>query len=178
MNLPLMSTALIPSRQHHFRLGDDEEAVALVRRAEGHALHSALGVAAVALEIDAQGAGWLRIDGRRHAVLIATRGDEVFVHLDGEAHVLRYQHPLQRLAASGAGSAEDSVRAPMPGSLVSLPVKAGEAVQRGQVLLVMESMKMETTITAPRDGIVQTLHYAVGQSFDRDALLLALEPTS
>lgn len=178
MTTPSMTTTLIPTRQHHFRLGEDEQAVALARTAEGHVLHTAEGSARVALERDAQGRDWLRIDGRRHEVFIATRGDEVFVHLDGEAHALRYQHPLQRLAASGAGSAEDSVRAPMPGSLVSLPVAVGDAVQRGQVLLVMESMKMETTITAPRDGIVQTLHYAVGQSFDRDALLLALEPNS
>ncbi len=170
-----MTTTLISTRQHHFRLGEDEQAIALARTAEGHLLHTADGASAVSVERDAQGREWLRIDGRRHEVFIATRGDEVFVHLDGEAHALRYQHPLQRLAASGAGSAEDSVRAPMPGSLVSLPVAVGDAVQRGQVLLVMESMKMETTITAPRDGVVHCVHYAVGQSFDRDALLLELE---
>jgi acetyl/propionyl-CoA carboxylase alpha subunit len=170
-----MTTTLIATRQHHFRLGEDEQAIALARTADGHLLHTADGASAVSLERDAQGREWLRIDGRRHEVFIATRGDEVFVHLDGEAHALRYQHPLQRLAASGAGSAEDSVRAPMPGSLVSLPVAVGDAVQRGQVLLVMESMKMETTITAPRDGVVHSVHYAVGQSFDRDALLLELE---
>ena len=170
-----MTTQLIATRQHHFRLGDDEQAIALARTADGHVLYTADGPSAIALERDAQGRCWLHIDGQRHAVFIATRGDEVFVHLDGEAHALRYQHPLQRFATSGAGSAEDSVRAPMPGSLVSLPVAAGDAVQRGQVLLVMESMKMETTITAPRDGVVQAVHYAVGQSFDRDALLLELE---
>jgi biotin carboxyl carrier protein len=39
----------------------------------------------------------------------------------------------------------------------------------------MESMKMETTIAAPRDGVVEAVHFAPGQTFDRDALLLSLE---
>jgi biotin carboxyl carrier protein len=82
---------------------------------------------------------------------------------------------LQRLAAQGQGSAEDHVRAPMPGSLVAVHVKPGQAVARGEALLVMESMKMETTIAAPRDGVVEAIHFAQGQTFDRDALLLSLE---
>ena len=53
---------------------------------------------------------------------------------------------------------------------------AGEAVAKGQALLVMESMKMETTLAAPRDGIVAEVRYAKGQTFERDAVLLSLEP--
>ena len=64
----------------------------------------------------------------------------------------------------------------MPGSLVSVTVKPGDAVSKGQTLLVMESMKMETTILSPRDGVVAAVHFDKGQTFDRDALLLTLEP--
>ena len=46
---------------------------------------------------------------------------------------------------------------------------AGASVRRGQALVVIESMKMQTTIVAPCDGTVQTLHAAVEQNFDRDA---------
>lgn len=98
------------------------------------------------------------------------------MHLDGEAYALRYQHPLDRLAAAAAGNAEDRILAPMPGSVVSIAVKVGDAVTRGQTLLVMESMKMETTIAAPRDGVIAEVSYEQGQTFDRDALLLSLEP--
>jgi biotin carboxyl carrier protein len=98
------------------------------------------------------------------------------VHFDGEAYQLRYEHPLKRLAEAGQGSAEDKVLAPMPGSIVSVQVKAGDAVAKGQTLLVMESMKMETTIAAPRDGVIAAVAYDKGQTFDRDALLLSLEP--
>jgi 3-methylcrotonyl-CoA carboxylase alpha subunit len=64
----------------------------------------------------------------------------------------------------------------MPGSLVAVQIKPGDTVSKGQTLLVMESMKMETTIAAPRDGVVQTVHFDKGQTFDRDALLITLQP--
>ena len=110
--------------------------------------------------------------------MIAARGDDVFVHLDGEAYQLSYEHPLDRLAAQAGGAASDRILAPMPGSIVSVQVAAGDRVQRGQALLLMESMKMETTLTAPRDGVVAAVQFEKGQTFDRDALLLSLEPMS
>nr|WP_283939705.1 biotin/lipoyl-containing protein [Pseudomonas sp. R3.Fl] len=64
----------------------------------------------------------------------------------------------------------------MPGSIVSVNVSEGEQVSKGRVLLVMESMKMETTISAPRDGVVQRIAHDKGQIFDRDAVLISLEP--
>ncbi len=53
--------------------------------------------------------------------------------------------------------------APMPGKVVSFAVKAGDAVTKGQPLAVMEAMKMEHTIAAPTDGVVQELLYAPGE---------------
>ncbi|HUS23923.1 MAG TPA: DUF2118 domain-containing protein, partial [Candidatus Binatia bacterium] len=96
----------------------------------------------------------------------------------GETYHLRYEHPLERLAHQGHGAADDGLRAPMPGSLVSVAVKAGQAVQKGETLLVMESMKMETTLAAPRDGVVAAVHYAPAQTFERDAVLLTMETLS
>src|SRR3546814_17563184 len=66
--------------------------------------------------------------------------------------------------------------APMPGSIVTVSVTVGDTVTRGQTLLVMESMKMETTIAAPRDGVIATVNFDKGQTIDRDALLLQLAP--
>ena len=108
-------------------------------------------------------------------VVIALRGDDVHVHLDGEAYLLRYSHSLERFAGQAVDEDEAIARAPMPGAVISVAVEAGAAVRRGQALLVIESMKMETTVTAPCDGTVQTLHVAVGQTFDRDAALVTLE---
>ncbi|MGH8460756.1 MAG: acetyl-CoA carboxylase biotin carboxyl carrier protein subunit [Stenotrophobium sp.] len=160
---------------HAFKFGDAEHNLELSRGADGYRLHLADQVIPFDLKAGADGRAWLTVDGVHHEVVIATRGDNVFVHFDGEAYQLRYEHPLKRLAASGLGSAEDKVLAPMPGSIVSVQVKAGDAVTKGQALLVMESMKMETTITAPRDGVIEAVTYDKGQTFDRDALLLTLE---
>mgnify|MGYP000131316956 CR=1 FL=1 len=164
--------------QHAFRMGDVEHPVALSRSARAYRLQSGDGWLDIDLATDADGHHWLTVAGRRLPVVIATFGDEVFVHLDGEAHALRYRHPLDRLAAQAGNAAEDGIFAPMPGSIVKVAVQAGDTVSRGQTLLVMESMKMETTLVAPRDGVVAEVRYEQAQSFDRDALLLSLEPQS
>lgn len=161
---------------HGFKLGDIEHSVELSRGRNAYLLHFEGVALEVHLTIAADTSRWLSIGGERFEVVIATRGDDVFVHFDGEAHHLRYRHPLDRLGAQSQISAEDSIRAPMPGTLVAVRVAAGDAVTRGQQLLVMESMKMETTLVAARDGLVAAVHCDKGRTFDRDALLLSLEP--
>jgi biotin carboxyl carrier protein len=108
-------------------------------------------------------------------VVIAHRGDDVYIHLDGESYLLRYSHSLERFKGQATDEAEAIARAPMPGAVISVAIEAGASVRRGQALLVIESMKMETTITAPCDGTVQILHVQVGRTFDSDAALVTLE---
>jgi acetyl/propionyl-CoA carboxylase alpha subunit len=161
--------------QHAFKLGETEHNLALSRSGEAYRLHLGDAVLDVDLRTGADGRAWLTLGERRVEVVMATRGDEVFVHLEGEAYALRYRHPLDRLAAQAGGGADDGIRAPMPGSIVNIAVKVGDAVSKGQTLLVMESMKMETTLIAPRDGVVAEVRYLQAQTFERDALLLSLE---
>ena len=68
----------------------------------------------------------------------------------------------------------------MPGVVVSLLVQPGQRVRQGDALLVIESMKLQTTLCAACDGTVQELPLAVGQTFQRGALLARIaaeEPT-
>ncbi|MDP9142286.1 MAG: biotin/lipoyl-binding protein [Pseudomonadota bacterium] len=162
--------------QHAFKLNDADHNVALSRSASAYRLHFGEQVVDVDLKTSPDGRAWLTVGERHVEVVVAVRGDDVFVHIDGEAYQLRYQHPLDRLAAQAGGAASDRILAPMPGSIVSVSVKVGDAVAKGQTLLVMESMKMETTIAAPRDGVIAALAFDKGQTFDRDVLLLSLEP--
>ncbi|MCL6691323.1 biotin/lipoyl-binding protein [Pseudomonas sp. R3.Fl] len=163
--------------QHAFRLGDAEHNLALSRSATAYRLHLEDGrELPTDLRTAADGRTWLTLGDQHVEVIVAIQGDEVFIHFAGEAHRLRYLHPLERLAAQSAGGADDIIRAPMPGSIVSVNVSEGEQVSKGRVLLVMESMKMETTISAPRDGVVQRIAHDKGQIFDRDAVLISLEP--
>jgi 3-methylcrotonyl-CoA carboxylase alpha subunit len=90
-----------------------------------------------------------------------------------EAHVARIPDPLA-VAAEHAGG--DDVRAPMPGLVKHLAAAPGQSVTRGDVLVVLEAMKMEHALTAPRDGAIAAVHVAEGAQVEDGALLLALEP--
>ncbi|MCV2356981.1 acetyl/propionyl/methylcrotonyl-CoA carboxylase subunit alpha [Paucibacter sp. B2R-40] len=80
------------------------------------------------------------------------------------------------IARAGSGPAEGGrLTAPMPGKLVGFLAQVGDAVAKGQPLAVMEAMKMEHTISAPRDGVVAELLFAVGDQIGDGAELLRLE---
>ncbi len=81
---------------------------------------------------------------------------------------------IDPLAQAGAAHAGGGLTAPMPGKVVSFQVQAGQAVRRGQAVAVMEAMKMEHTLTAPRDGVVQALLFATGDQVPEGAELLRL----
>lgn len=73
--------------------------------------------------------------------------------------------------AAGAAAGDGSILAPMPGRIVSVDVAEGQAVTAGQKLLVLEAMKMEQALTAPFDGIIETLAATPGAQVQVDALL-------
>ena len=68
----------------------------------------------------------------------------------------------------------DSLQAPMPGTVLLVHVRDGDAVSRGDVLIVLESMKMELAVTAPHDGTVDGLTLQVGDRIARGQALLAV----
>ena len=79
------------------------------------------------------------------------------------------------LAHAGAAPPEGGrLTAPMPGKVVSFAVKAGDKVSKGQALAVMEAMKMEHTIAAPADGVVEEILYAPGDQVAEGTELLKL----
>ena len=75
-------------------------------------------------------------------------------------------------AAVPAGAA--TVSAPMPGKIMSVAVKPGDAVKRGQVLLILEAMKMQNEIMAPGDGKVADVRVAAGQSVNTGDVMVVL----
>ncbi len=66
------------------------------------------------------------------------------------------------------------MKAPMPGNIIKVNVKVGDAVKKGDVLCVLEAMKMENDIMAPADGTVATVSAVAGQSVQTDAVLVSL----
>ena len=76
-------------------------------------------------------------------------------------------------AAAGAAGAV-AVKAPMPGNILDVKVAAGASVKAGDVLVILEAMKMENEIVAPQDGTVATINVAVGDSVEPGATLATL----
>jgi propionyl-CoA carboxylase alpha chain/3-methylcrotonyl-CoA carboxylase alpha subunit len=122
--------------------------------------------------------GWARVDGS--TVEVEGLGEVAYanVHPDriifhrGEA--LACQEALH--AASDRESASDgAIRSPMPGKIVSVSVKAGDRVTKGQPLLVLEAMKMEHALTAPFDGVVAELNATAGGQVSEGVVLAKLE---
>jgi 3-methylcrotonyl-CoA carboxylase alpha subunit len=88
---------------------------------------------------------------------------------------LRLVDPLDVTQYEATASADAVVRAPLPGKIIDLRVKAGDTVSKGQALLVLEAMKMEHTLAAPADGTVKSLRYAVGEQVPEGAELVEFE---
>ncbi|KDA04260.1 methylcrotonoyl-CoA carboxylase subunit alpha [Hyphomonas oceanitis SCH89] len=97
---------------------------------------------------------------RRYAV--TTAGDSVLVEVPD------YDADVEALLGG------DAVKAPMPGKIIAMNVKAGDTVTHGQTLAVMEAMKMEHSLAAPRDGVVEAVSGAVGEQVAEGVVLVQL----
>ncbi len=114
----------------------------------------------------------LAFNGRRLSARLYRRGETVHVFARQGATQITV---IDLLAHAGEAHGEAGrLTAPMPGKVVSFAVKAGDLVQKGQALAVMEAMKMEHTIAAPADGVVQELLYAPGDQVTEGAELLKM----
>jgi biotin carboxyl carrier protein len=124
--------------------------------------------------------GWsLLVDGRGWRIDVEGEGDEVTVHVGDQAIPVRLVDARRRLLAeagrrAGAKSGPLAVRAPMPGKVVKVLVKPGDAVTAGQGLCVIEAMKMENELRAPRDGTVAEVAAREGQPVDAGETLVTL----
>lgn len=159
------------------QIGRREQEVWLEQTLEGHVLH--VGERALSCSLapaGRKGAYVLTLQGQRFPLRIAVGEAASFIHLDGRAYEIGLVDPVERLVAGNAGASQHEVRAPMPGVVVSVNVAPGDSVLDGQPLMVIESMKLETTLCAPRDGIVAELPFAAGDKFGLKAILARLEP--
>ena len=102
-------------------------------------------------------------------------GVDYVAFVDGASRTLRLVDPLDVTQYEAVASGEGAVRAPLPGKIIDLRVKAGDKVSKGQPLLVLEAMKMEHTLAAPADGTVKTVRYAVGEQVVEGAELVEFE---
>lgn len=81
--------------------------------------------------------------------------------------------PAAPVAAAPAGG--EKVTAPMPGNILSVNVAAGDTVKRGQVLMILEAMKMENEIMSPCDGVIASVNTQKGSAVESGALLCVIQ---
>lgn len=81
--------------------------------------------------------------------------------------------PKAAPAAAGAGAVK--INSPMPGNILSVKASAGQAVKKGDVLMILEAMKMENEICAPQDGTIASVQVAAGDSVESGDVLVTMD---
>lgn len=119
------------------------------------------------------GVAFVRDGEAGETIHVVRDGDAVHLFWRGAAYVLQEETEAYRAAHRHhhAGALE----APMPGKVIAVRVEPGQAVTRGQELLVVEAMKMENAIRAPRDGRIKSIGAKVGDAVAPGSVLVELE---
>jgi acetyl/propionyl-CoA carboxylase alpha subunit len=140
----------------------------------------------------------VEIGGRRHSLELAPRADGTFVGIFESGRVLRSRivpgkretrirtrgrdlslrlfDPREETAAPGSSEGAGEVVAAMPGRVIEVKVRKGDSVRRGDLLLILEAMKMQNEIRAEAEGTVASLECSAGQAVEAGAVLIHLEP--
>ncbi len=121
----------------------------------------------------------LLINNASHEALVETGNGEIQVLLRGRLYAARVEDErASRLSQSGGGlhggSGEVTIKSPMPGLIAAIAVNEGQAVKKGQTVVVLESMKMENELKAPRDGTITAVKVAPRQSVEQHQPLVVL----
>jgi len=123
----------------------------------------------------------IRMNGRMFIVDVTPRNHrELRALVNGKGGALQLYDELGAAAAEAdaAGAGARELAANMPGMVVALKCAVGDAVEKGQALVVLEAMKMQNELTSPGDGVVEDILVEAGQSVDGGTILLRLaEPT-
>jgi acetyl/propionyl-CoA carboxylase alpha subunit len=113
-----------------------------------------------------------QVEARRHQARYQLAGAHVYLWTADEQYDLLLEDPRTREFSASAVSG--GLTTPLPGVVVSVPVAVGQKVTAGEVLMVIEAMKMEHTITAPYAGTVATIHFTQGARVPEGSALLEL----
>jgi 3-methylcrotonyl-CoA carboxylase alpha subunit len=115
------------------------------------------------------------IDGHTRTARTVVSKASVTIYIDDREITFARPDPLAGTGDDSGGG--DTITAPMPGLVKLVNVAAGDAVSKGQPLIVMEAMKMEHTLTAPRDGTIAEVTTNPGDQVEEAVVLLELAPS-
>ena len=123
-------------------------------------------------------------NGRSHRVLVLKEDREngtVRLRIGAHTYTVQLQDDrtrlMQTLGLDKAATKVKEMKAPMPGMVLNILVKPGDAVKKNDPILVLEAMKMEIRVSAPRDGVVGKLFVQQGQTVEREQVLVEIVDT-
>lgn len=119
------------------------------------------------------------LNGESFEANVSTRDASVEVLLRGRLFLVNVEDERQRRLRETTGieleqEGEFTLSAPMPGMVIAIPVEVGQNVEKGDNLIILESMKMQNELKAPREGKVSGVRVSLGDSVDQNQVLLTL----
>ena len=120
------------------------------------------------------------VNGQEFEVELENDGDNWIAKVEGEEFVIQVPDAApvakKRSASGGKSKKSGKVSANIPGKVVTVEVKIGDVVAEGQVVMILEAMKMQNEIQAPVSGTVSEIHCEEGQSIEANVPLLVITP--
>ncbi len=121
----------------------------------------------------------LIVDNSSYEIHVEQREGSYHVLLLGQLYTVEVEDEAARRAAKARPKraleeGEIVIRSPIPGLIFDVSVAEGQKVQAGEILVIVEAMKMENELRAPRDGVVQATHIAPGDSVDKGQILVTI----
>ncbi len=122
----------------------------------------------------------LLVDSKSYEAYVYPEEDGWQVLMQGRLYPARVEDEREKRLRAAAGStvsesAEYHLKSPMPGLVVVIPVAEGDRVEKGEVLVILESMKMQNELKSPRDGTVQRIRVKQGESVEQRQTLLSVQ---
>ena len=149
-----------PGRSHIARFGEEKEVEA-------------------ELELLDSGQGWIRLDERVYTFFCHREGERLQIWLKGRVYDLEIVTSTpQRASAAAGGARSATLTAPMPGAVLQILVEPGDDFEARQPLVIMESMKMELTLSVPHAGQVRKVCCDVGELVELGTVLVELREPS
>lgn len=121
----------------------------------------------------------LLMAGKSYEAYVYAGEDDLQVLIQGHSYSVKVEDEREKRLRAAAGStvsdtSEFHLKSPMPGMVVALPVSEGQQVVKGQVLVILESMKMQNELKSPRDGTLARLRVKPGDSVELRQTLLSV----
>jgi len=121
----------------------------------------------------------LLIGGRSYEAYISPGDGDLQVVLRGTLYPVQVEDEREKRLRAAAGGVQETrgefhLKAPMPGLIVAVPVEEGRAVEKGDILVILESMKMQNELKSPRAGTVTRVKVKAGDAVEQNAVMVTL----